>query len=48
MIPGVTTLEQAHAYLGVTEGTADDFVMAMYTAKVFLLPGHGPGIVDPG
>ncbi|RAL03741.1 ubiquitin-specific protease UBP2 [Aspergillus ibericus CBS 121593] len=30
----VATVEQAQVYLGVSDGTSDDFIMAMYTAKV--------------
>ncbi|KAI2826377.1 hypothetical protein CBS147343_605 [Aspergillus niger] len=30
----VATVEQAQVYLGVSEETSDDFIMAMYTAKV--------------
>ncbi|PWY94374.1 ubiquitin carboxyl-terminal hydrolase [Aspergillus sclerotioniger CBS 115572] len=30
----MATVEQAQVYLGVSDGTSDDFIMAMYTAKV--------------
>lgn len=35
---GISTVEQAHVFLGVDDQTPDDFVITMYTAKVCLLP----------
>lgn len=31
---GVSTVEQAHVFLGVDEKTSDDFIITMFTAKV--------------
>lgn len=35
---GVTNVEQAQVFLGVSDDTTDDFIIAMYTAKVYKLP----------
>lgn len=37
---GVSNAEQAQVYLGVDENTSDDFIITMYTAKVFSYIGY--------